>query len=107
MANRRAEPLREGDDTIFVVPLAVLLRIAVSPVPCHVLRACTPSKTKASGGTRLVGSGTTMMADEDSHTAPPLPHDLTYTVCAPVMDATRVSIDAPLTVVQLALLSME
>src|SRR5579871_6097529 len=107
MANCRAEPLREGDETMFVVPIEELLGMAVSAVPCQVLRPCTPLKTRASEGTRLTGSGTTMMADDDSQTAPHLPHDLTYMVCAPVTEATVVLIDEPRKVVQLPLLSME
>ena len=48
-----------------------------------------------------------MIATEVSQTAPLEPHDLTYTVCAPVMDATLVFIDEPRKIVQLLLLSME
>jgi hypothetical protein len=37
MENWRAEPLSEGEATIFVIPLDVPLEIAVSLVPCQVI----------------------------------------------------------------------
>jgi len=73
----------------------------VAPLPG--LLTLIPPELVAAG----VAAAVTVMATSVTQAEPPLPHDLTCTVCAPVAAGTCALTDAPLTMVVSGLLSSE
>lgn len=113
VTNLRACPLRVGEVTMLVDPLALPLA-AVSCVAVQLDSVWTLLTDRAPEGAEVpllpllvVEPPLTEMATLLAHPAPWLPHDFTCSVCAPLLAVTCVFTEVPLMMVVSELLSSE